>query len=81
MLTSLAQSALLQLRDTGTHVRNTRMTRVSITTESDFMFLQRHSVTPRKLNKQTKRKKKTTFNSKARVKQINQDPLFVKRQK
>lgn len=56
LLTSLAQSALLQLSDIGTHVRNTRTVRVSITTEGDFMILQRQSVTPRKLNKKTNKK-------------------------
>lgn len=50
LLTSLAHSALLQLRDSGIHVRNTKMARVSITIECDFMFLQRQSATPRKLN-------------------------------
>lgn len=56
LLTSLAQSALLQLNETGTHVRNTRMARVSITTDCDFMFLQKQSVTLRKLNKQKEKK-------------------------
>lgn len=55
LLTSLAQRALLQLCDTGRHIRNVREASVS-TTECDFMILQRsHSVASKKLEtKQTK---------------------------
>lgn len=62
LLTSLAQRALLQVCDLGTHIRNTREARVS-TTEDDFMVLRRNpSVTARKL----KTKPNTQdFNSKA----------------
>lgn len=65
LLTSLAQSALLQFRDTGIHVRNTRMARVSITTEGDFMFLQRHSISQEAKQKEKKNRQKPNFNSKA----------------
>lgn len=79
LLTSLAQSALLQLSDMGTHVRNTRMATVSITTERDFMFLQRQSPTPRKLNKQTKRKKNNkNFNSKANARVKTNTKMKIK---